>query len=184
MHLLFGTADMSVSSPVMKLIPQYLDTLTDSKIDLSTIMWYGPSCSELTLSLVNDSLKFTSSDTQICRNFLLKKNVSSFCSAKATHIFSAKNIRILCIESAKTVNKMTLNELFKLTTLWTTGPWCFTSLSTVFKSYRDNGEMIKVTMQWGVMQSWAEFHLYRESNWDLVKSSCLYNFDPLNPTFI
>ena len=48
------------------------------------------------------------------------KNVSSFCSAKATHIFSAKNIRI----SAKTVNKMTLNELVKLTTLWTTGPWC------------------------------------------------------------
>ena len=50
------------------------------------------------------------------------KNVSSFCSAKATHIFSAKNIRILYIESAKTVNEMTLNELIKLTTLWTTGP--------------------------------------------------------------
>ena len=51
------------------------------------------------------------------------KNVSSFCSAKATHIFSAKNIRILYIESAKTVNEMTLNELIKLTTLWTAGPW-------------------------------------------------------------
>ena len=51
------------------------------------------------------------------------KNESSFCSAKATHIFSAKNIRILYIESAKTVNEMTLNELVKLTTLWTTGPW-------------------------------------------------------------
>ena len=49
------------------------------------------------------------------------KNVSSFCIAKATHIFSAKNFRILYIESAKTVNKMTLNELVKLTTLWTTG---------------------------------------------------------------
>ena len=72
------------------------------------------------MSLVNDSLKFTSSNTQICWNFLLKKNVS----AKATHIFSAKNIRILYIESAKTVHEMTLNELVKLTTLWTTGPWC------------------------------------------------------------
>ena len=71
--------------------------------------------------LVNDLLKFTSSDTQIYWNFLLK-NVSSFCSAKATHIFSAKNIRILYIESAKTVNEMTLNKLVKLTTLWTTGP--------------------------------------------------------------
>ena len=81
----------------------------------------GSSCSKLTMSLVNDSLKFTSIDTQICWNFLLK-NVSSFCSAKATHIFSAKNIRILYIESAKTVNEMTLNKLVKLTTLWTTGP--------------------------------------------------------------
>ena len=44
-------------------------------------------------------------------------------SAKATHIFSAKNIRILCIESAKTVPKMTHNELVKLTTLRTTGPF-------------------------------------------------------------
>ena len=53
------------------------------------------------------------------------KNVSSFCSAKATHIFSAKNIRILYIESPKTVKEMTLNELVKLTMLWTTEPWTF-----------------------------------------------------------
>ena len=58
------------------------------------------------------------------------KNVSSFCSAKATHIFSAKNIRILYIESTKTVNEMTLNELVKLTMLWTTGPWMILSLCT------------------------------------------------------
>ena len=37
--------------------------------------------------------------------FFAEKNVSSFC--------SAKNIRISCIESAKTVNKITLNELVK-----------------------------------------------------------------------
>ena len=49
--------------------------------------------------------------------FFAEKNVSSFCSAKATHIFSAKNIRILHIEAAKTVNENTLNELVKLTTL-------------------------------------------------------------------
>ena len=30
------------------------------------------------------------------------------------YIFSAKNIRILYIESARTVNEMTLNELVKL----------------------------------------------------------------------
>ena len=50
------------------------------------------------------------------------KNVSGFCNAKATHNFSAKNIRILYIESAKTVNKMTHNELVKLTKPWTAGP--------------------------------------------------------------
>ena len=33
----------------------------------------GPSCSKLTVSLVNNSLKFTSTDTQIRWNFLLKK---------------------------------------------------------------------------------------------------------------
>ena len=44
-------------------------------------------------------------------------------SVASTHIFSPKNIRILYIESAKTVNEMTVNELVKLTMLWTTGPW-------------------------------------------------------------
>ena len=63
--------------------------------------WISGPSSKLTTSLVNDPLKFTLSDMQIC-------------SAKSTHIFSAKNIRILCIEFAKTVNEMTLNELVKL----------------------------------------------------------------------
>ena len=36
---------------------------------------------------------------------------------KLLTFFSAKNIRILYIDSAKTVNEMTLNELVKLTTL-------------------------------------------------------------------
>ena len=48
--------------------------------------------------------------------------MSSFCRAKATHIFSAKNIRILYIESAKTVNEMTLNKLVKLTSFEQLGP--------------------------------------------------------------
>ena len=40
-----------------------------------------------------------------------------FAEKNATHIFSAKTIRMLCIETAKTVNEMTLNELVKLTML-------------------------------------------------------------------
>ena len=37
------------------------------------VKWSRPSCSKLTMSLVNESLKFKSSDTQICWNILLKK---------------------------------------------------------------------------------------------------------------
>ena len=47
--------------------------------------------------------------------FFAKKNVSSFAVQKLLTFFSAKNIRILYIESIKTVNEMTLNELIKLT---------------------------------------------------------------------
>ena len=48
-----------------------------------------------------------------------------FCSAKATHIFSAKKIRIFHIESAKTVKEMTLNKLVKLTNFEQLGPVLF-----------------------------------------------------------
>ena len=66
-----------------------------------------------------DGLTEGQRETIIPRHYCVAgyKNVSSFCSAKATHIFSAKNIRILYIKSAKTVNEMTLNKLVKLTTL-------------------------------------------------------------------
>ena len=48
--------------------------------------------------------------------------MSTFCSAKAIHIFSAKNIGILYSESAKTVNEMTLNKLVKLQRFEQLGP--------------------------------------------------------------
>ena len=89
------------------------------------------------------------------------KNVSSFCSAKATHIFSAKNIRILCIESARTVNEMTLNELIKLTTLWTTGPCLlFDDLSL---PYFELTILLTLSMLWSGLWSlqmiWGLWHL-------------------------
>ena len=96
----------------------------------------GPSCSKLTMSLVNDSLNFTlirkyaaifcwKNVSSFCYSHFFQqkiskywKNVSSFCYSH----FSAKNIIILYIESAKTVKEMTLNKPVKLTTLWSTGP--------------------------------------------------------------
>ena len=55
--------------------------------------------------------------------FFAEKMWVAFAVQKLLTFFSAKNIRILYIESTKIVNEMTLNELVKLTTLWTTGPW-------------------------------------------------------------
>ena len=64
----------------------------------------GPACSKLTMSLVNDSLKFTSSDTQICWNFLLKKKMWV---AQKLLTFFQQNISEYCI----------LNPLIQLTEL-------------------------------------------------------------------
>ena len=91
------------------------------------------------------------------------KNVSSFSSAKATHIFSAKNIRISCIESARTVNEMTLNKLVKLTTLWTTGSWSILIYAAVSKQSFFSFEMRMLKLA--------------------ITKTCLYNFDPLKPHF-
>ena len=61
--------------PLMWMLPLYLHVNQKSDYDDDDEVWTesGPSCSKLTMSLVNNSLKFKSSDTQICCNFLLKK---------------------------------------------------------------------------------------------------------------
>ena len=65
--------------------------------------------------------------------FFAEKMWVAFAVQKLLTFFQQKkNIRILCIESAKTVNEMTLNELVKLTTLWTTGPRTFIWKRSVF----------------------------------------------------
>ena len=76
------------------------------------------------------------------------KNVSSFCSAKATHIFSAKNIKILCIEAAKTVNE---------TTLWTTGPW-MSSAAFVIGTLKFNTWAAYVQQKWSEIQILPAFY--------------------------
>ena len=54
----------------------------------------GPGCSKLTTSLVNVSLKFQTLISEIWKYFLLKKCERSFCSAKASLIFSTENISV------------------------------------------------------------------------------------------
>ena len=101
--------------------------------------------------------------------FFCWKNVSSFCSAKATHIFSAKNIRILHIKSAKTVNKMTLNELVKLTMLWTTGPCTSTdAVWSLFALHSDDSQGLNTSTD-GHQRL---IRLYKYARWS-VFSMCL-----------
>ena len=86
----------------------------------------GPSCSKLKIYIewYINMLKF-----------FAEKMWEAFVVQKLLTFFQQKNIRILSIESTKTVNEITLNELVKLTMLWTTGPrflkvfyYIFTSL--------------------------------------------------------
>ena len=54
--------------------------------------------------------------------FLAEKMWVAFAVQKLLTFFQQK-ISEYCIFNPKTVNEMTLNELVKLTMLWTTGPW-------------------------------------------------------------
>ena len=67
--------------------------------------------------------------------FFAEKMWVAFALQKLLTFFQQKNIIILYIESAKTVNEMTLNELVKLTTLWTTGPKCIKTFLNLNRSW-------------------------------------------------
>ena len=49
----------------------------------------------------------------------------SFCTAKASLIFSTKNFSVFGYKAVKHLTSWPLNELVKLTMLWTTWPWSF-----------------------------------------------------------
>ena len=91
----------------------------------------------LTTSLINVSLKFQTLISEICQYFLLKK-VKSFCIAKASLIFSIKNISVFGCKAVKHLTNWPLNELIKLKMLWTTGPWYFKINVLVFEKVWDN----------------------------------------------
>ena len=64
--LKFFAEKMWVAFAVQKLLKFFQQKISEYCI-------LNPLKAKLTMSLVNDSLKFTSSDTQICWKFLLKK---------------------------------------------------------------------------------------------------------------
>ena len=58
-----ANADADAGGSTIALPERCLGELKKGK---SLLQKFRPNCSKLTMSLVNDSLKFTSSDTQIC----------------------------------------------------------------------------------------------------------------------
>ena len=82
----------------------------------------GPSCSKLTTSLVNVSLKFQTLILQIHSYFLLKKcenplHVRILCTAKDSHIFSTKNNSVFVTLADICLTNLCLNGIVKLTML-------------------------------------------------------------------
>ena len=76
----------------------------------------GPSCSKLTMSLVNVSLKFKTLILQIHCYFWLK-NVRILCTAKDSHIFSTKNNSVFVTLADICLTNLCLNDIVKLTML-------------------------------------------------------------------
>ena len=95
---------------------------SDYNKDILSSWMSGPSCSKLTTSLVNVSLKFWSLNMVYMLIILLKKNVSSFCIWKSYSHFPAKISCELDIVLTRTGNILTTNEHVKVTMLRTTGP--------------------------------------------------------------
>ena len=89
-------------------------------------------CSKLTASLVNVLLNFQKLISQIYQ-YLLLKNVISFCSAKASLIYSTKNFSVFVYKVIKHLTNWPLNELVKLTMLWTTGPRSLENILTLWR---------------------------------------------------
>ena len=77
-HLLVNLKDPNCAVLLRSMPFTYLWTLKIQIVVEQHILWSGPSCSKLTISLVNDSLKFKSSHTQICWNFCSKMLLTFF----------------------------------------------------------------------------------------------------------
>ena len=106
-----------------KLILRRINVLSPRGRSCPALWSPGPSCSKLTMSLVNGIVKTLIINYGIYANIFAEKNVSRFCICKSYSHFFSKNTCELNILLTRTVNILTTNELVKLTMLWTTGPW-------------------------------------------------------------
>ena len=78
----------------------------------------------------------------------------AFAVQKLLTFFQQKNIRILYIEYSKTVNEMTLNELVKLTMLWTTEPWALVDIvPSIYEPFQPKKQLTCLTWIYHIMNS-------------------------------
>ena len=105
----------------------------------------GPGCSKLTMSLVNVSLKFQTLISEIWQYFLLKKWEKLLQCKSFSHLFN-KKFSVFAYKGVKQLMSWPLNELVKLTMLWTTGPWC-SSVRLYNRMYNNDyiTHLVKVT---------------------------------------
>ena len=86
------------------------------------IVQSGPGCSQLMMPLVNILLKFQMLIFEIFQYFLLKKCEKLLHCKSFSHFFN-KTISVFGNQVVKHLTSWPLNELVKLTMLWTIGPW-------------------------------------------------------------
>ena len=102
----------AASAPIDDLIPPIRHRRNHHSLIFQTLAARTrPSCSKLTTSLVNDSLKFALSDTQICWNFLLKKMWVAFAVQKLLTFFQQKISEYCILNLLKQLTKWPLTSL-------------------------------------------------------------------------
>ena len=97
----------------------------------------------------------------------------SFCSAKASLIFSTKNISEFGYKVIKHLIIWPLNELVKLTMLWTTGPRFLcrkAQLPRFYVLWRTSASVLKCLSKWlHFVNQWKLFQMH-----DSSRGSCLW----------
>ena len=105
----------------------------------------GPSCSNLMTSLVKVTLKFRMYIFEICQYFLLEK-YEKLLQCKLPYFFN-KNISVFGYKVIKHLTSWPLNELIKLTMLWTTGP-SYSKLTTSLADETLNFQRYRMQKLW------------------------------------
>ena len=108
-------------NPVIQVVPQFSGKSSKTKVLVALKKISGPGFSKLTTPLVNVLLKFQMLISQIHQYFLLKK-CEKLLQCKSFSHFCNKNFSVFGYKVIKHLTSWPLNELVKLTMLWTTGP--------------------------------------------------------------